>query len=711
MPDRMDIQPRGRSKGIAPAAPAGVFTIKPRSNFPIPIALMFGALVATAAPALITNSVGLKLVRIDPGSFEMGHNGPPSDYVMTRHPTKVDAAEWDEKPVHRVTISQPFHLGATEVTLAAYRQFRPNHRPGDAPDAAAVQVSWHDAVEFCAWLSAREGRTYRLPTEAEWEYACRAGTTTVFNTGDALPAGFQKWYRDLASRALYFPKGEMPPEVSWSAGEVSLRVAGTPPNAWGLYDMHGNVAEWCHDWYGPYEHGEKIDPSGRSAGDFRVIRGGSHSSLPASLRSANRAGWIPQARNEVTGFRVVLGPLPQGKTLPPPPPGRHARDVDQSTAKIVRPAGGQPFFSGPLQYVKIPPGSLGPLFSSHNHRVGLTECPNGDLLAVWFSCVQESGAELANAASRLRHGAQEWEDASVFWDAPDVNDHAPKLWWDGGRKLYHFARGFTENIVRESIDNGATWSGPMVFYPHGELGSHPIRTREGLYVVAHDSSAVSLTASLDQGLTWTTLDATRGPSDVRAGGQGLRQAGIHTPLVELADGRLMAVGRLHFPQEQAAFGGMMPISYTADLGRTWTYVASEFPVVSQRQRPILLRMEEGPLLLISFTDQWREWKERKGLDFFAADGTVFRGYGMFAALSEDEGKTWPVRRLLAPGGPARVIETINKVECTLTDTLAEPTGYLAAIQSRDGLVHLLTSKNHYRFNLTWLRQRPVPPRN
>src|SRR5215216_6348363 len=143
------------------------------------------AVIARAAETQeMTNSIGMKLVRIEAGSFVMGQDGPLADYQMTRHPAKFDDADPDERPAHRVTISAPFHIGATEVTLAQYRQFKPEHRAGKgADDEAVTGVIWHDAVKFCEWLSAKEGRAYRLPTEAEWEYVCRAGTQTLFHTG------------------------------------------------------------------------------------------------------------------------------------------------------------------------------------------------------------------------------------------------------------------------------------------------------------------------------------------------------------------------------------------------------------------------------------------------------------------------------------------------------------------------------------------------
>src|ERR1041384_6227171 len=244
----------------------------------------------------LTNSIGLKLVRIEPGTFTMGQDGPAADYKVKAHAAKFDDADWDEKPVHRVTISTAFHLGATEVTRGQYRRFNPKHHDGNgAEDDAVTDVSWHDAVKFCAWLSAREKLIYRLPTEAEWEYACRAGTTTLFHTGDALPAGFHRWTTDLGLRDRFFPGGRLPPEFRPDANP-SLRVAQTPANAWGLFDMHGNVSEWCADWYGPYEAGEQTDPLGRSDGDFRVIRGGSHSVQTRLLRSANRTAWLPDTR-------------------------------------------------------------------------------------------------------------------------------------------------------------------------------------------------------------------------------------------------------------------------------------------------------------------------------------------------------------------------------------------------------------------------------
>ncbi|MCX7008827.1 MAG: SUMF1/EgtB/PvdO family nonheme iron enzyme [Kiritimatiellaeota bacterium] len=642
-----------------------------------------------------TNSVGMKLVRIEPGNFVMGQDGPPADYKMNKHPAKFNDADWDEKPAHRVTISSGFFMGATEVTLAQYRQFKPGYR-GDsgAADDAVTGVSWFDAVKFCEWLSVKEGKTYRLPTEAEWEYACRAGTTTLFNLGDALPAGFQKWFSDVGYRERYFPDGKLPPEYLAGSGKFAARVAQTPANALGLFDMHGNVAEWCADWYG-----------------LRVIRGGSHSEFTRLLRSANRSAWLPQTSDEKTGFRVVLGELPNGKLLPPAPPPLNAQQVEQSVAKIEMLPSDKPFFAEPKPFVKIPTNSAGPLFSWHNHSPAITECLNGDLLAVWYSCADEGGSELCNVASRLRRGATEWEPASPFWDGADVNDHAPKIWWDGDRTLLHLARGRQENILRTSTDNGATWSKAQVLMPHGEFGNQPIRTREGFLVITHDSRQCSLVISRDGGKTWTFNDVGHRESDFRDGGNGFRYPGSHAPIVQLADGRLMVVSRNDKPEDQAKFGGKSPFSFTSDFGKTWTYAVSEFPAISSVQRQVLMRLKEGPLLLCSFSDQGRDWKQRKGMAFKAADGSEFTGYGLFAAVSFDEGKTWPLRRLLTAGGPVRAYPTIDRGICENSDTVAEHVGYLSAIQTRDGNIQLISSKLHYVFNLAWLKALPAPAKS
>jgi len=328
------------------------------------------ALVLSApadGPQPVTNSIGMKLVPIAPGTFTMGQDGPAADYLMSKHPAESDHADWDEKPAHKVTITQPFHIGATEVTLGQYRQFKPKHRAGGRDDEAATGVSWFDAVAFCEWLSKKEGRTYRLPTEAEWEYACRAGTATPFNTGDTLPAGYQRWFGEINRRELYFGTGAMPPEYRVMDGPVSLRVAQNAPNAWGLSDMHGNAAEWCGDWYGPYGTGAQTDPLGRSDGDFRVFRGGWHSTFTRLIRSANRGAWIPESVSDTIGFRVVLGKMPKGTLLPPPAPPLNAQNVRQGPFKMERMDPGIPVFSGPKPFVKIPPDSAGPLFSRHPH--------------------------------------------------------------------------------------------------------------------------------------------------------------------------------------------------------------------------------------------------------------------------------------------------------------------------------------------------------
>jgi formylglycine-generating enzyme required for sulfatase activity len=634
--------------------------------------------------------------------------------------------DFDEKPAHKVTITQPFMMGATEVTVAQFRQFDPQFKKNDpkskpADDDAASGVTWERAVAFCEWLSKKEGKTYRLPTEAEWEYACRAGTTTLFNTGDRLPEKHQKWFGDDNYRAVYFPPDSMPREYDWrkagkpsttalKQGEViglahpteeskargagSLRVAQKTPNAWGLHDMHGNVAEWCSDWHGPYESGAQTDPVGRADGDCRVFRGGFHSSMIRFLRSANRGSWVPNSVSERIGFRVVQGDLPKGKALPVAPPPLHAQNVNQAVPKLQLPSPREPFFEGPKPFVRVPDGAVGPVFVSQNHSPSITECPNGDLLAVWFSTLAETDLTTANAASRLRLGEKEWEPASAFWDPQDVNDHAPKIWWDGDQTLYHFveARGHGDNLIRRSTDNGATWSKAEVVRPRGEPANHPIRLNDGVIAMPYDNS--SLLISRDNGRTWQSRGRElRGTDDIRPGKSGPLIAGYHAPIVQLADGRLMAFSRLDAVPLQERFDFKMPVNYSSDLGETWQWGISEFPVVSNVQKPVMLRLKEGPIVLCSFTDQWREWKNRKGLVFKSTDGD-YTGYGLFAAVSYDEGKTWPDRRLLAPEGRP----------------LADGYGYLAATQTRDGRIQLITSKDHYVFNLAWIKALPPAPK-
>jgi len=664
-----------------------------------------------AEPKEITNSIGMKLERIEPGSFLMGQDGPPADYQTTRHAERCDQADWDEKPAHPVKITTPLYFGSTEVTNAQYRQFKPGANAAGKDDEAANFVTWNDALKFCEWLTAKEGKTYRLPTEAEWEYACRAGTTTFFNLGDRLPDGFQKWKFNDKFLRRFFPKTmKYPADYRDWPTEAPLRVAQTPANAWGLFDMHGNVEEWCLDWYGAYEAGEQVDPVGRADGDFRVTRGGSHSDFTRMLRSANRSGRLPEMANDQIGFRVVLAERPKTAPLPVATPPLNAREVSQTgPPKVERVAA--PFFSGPKQFVKVPPNLAGPLFSNHNHSPAIAECPNGDLLAVWFSCGDEGGAELADIASRLRRGATEWEAASPFWDGPDINDHAPKLWFDGERTLYFFAKSLSGDILRTSTDSGATWSKARFFQPEAEIGNMPIRTREGALLLPLDGNkpGASLNISRDGGQTWT-FTTQHGKPDFRAGGGGTRLPGIHNAIAQLADGRIMAFGRFDLPPEQEKFNFRNPLSYSSDMGKTWSYEASPFPAIGSVQRAVLLRLHEGPLLFCSFTDEQRYWSKRKGLPFKAADGTEFTGFGLFAAVSFDEGKTWPVQRLITPGGPGRTVSGVDKSEFTLSDTMAEPSGYLSVCQTRDDLIQLISSKNHYVFNLAWLKELPPAPK-
>ena len=232
-------------------------------------------------PVETSNSIGMKLKVIPAGTFTM-----------------VDRYR---STAHKVTLSQPFMLGVHEVTeeqFAKVMGFNPSGLSFKGAQYPVEQVSWTEAMEFCRKLSAlpeerAAGRVYRLPTEAQWEYACRGGTTTEY--------GFGGEFSDLGQYAWY----------SSNSGNQRHPVGQKQPNAWGLYDMHGNVWEWCSDWYDKYPSGGVTDPAGAQSGSYRVRRGGSWYDSDEYCRSAFRNGVIPSSRFISNGFRVTCVPSGQ----------------------------------------------------------------------------------------------------------------------------------------------------------------------------------------------------------------------------------------------------------------------------------------------------------------------------------------------------------------------------------------------------------------
>jgi formylglycine-generating enzyme required for sulfatase activity len=284
-------------------------------------------------PVEETNSIGMKLVLIPPGELDMGRPQAEIDRLIANLDENIPhEAQHKERllwewPQHRVKITRPFYVGMVEVTVGQFRRFtqasgyktpaeKASGHGGYGIDRVTgervqsieyhwqntgfkqterhpvVNVDWNDANRFCQWLSREEGQTYRLPTEAEWEYACRAGTTTLYCFGD-----------DEASLADY----------AWQG--VNAYVAAThpvatkQPNPWGLYDVYGNVHEWCHDWFDPGYYGQspRDDPSGPDTpSGKRVFRGGGWTSgTPWWYRSAQRGSTAPHHIHVDIGFRAV----------------------------------------------------------------------------------------------------------------------------------------------------------------------------------------------------------------------------------------------------------------------------------------------------------------------------------------------------------------------------------------------------------------------
>jgi formylglycine-generating enzyme required for sulfatase activity len=241
---------------------------------------------APAKPKPLQNQYGIELVYIPPGAFIMG----------------ADNDETNERPAHRVTITNAFYIGRYEVTQAQWRAVmgtNPKDFKGEKGDNLPVEmVNWKDAQEFIARLNAlNDSYIYHLPTEAEWEYACRAGTVTAFAFGDSLSS-------EQANFDGKFPFGGASKGPYW---ERTAPVGRYQPNAFGLYDMHGNVWEWVQDWYSRdyYSRSPGTDPQGPPSGGQRVVRGGDWYAKARSLRSSNRESFSPGDNLMGIGFRVA----------------------------------------------------------------------------------------------------------------------------------------------------------------------------------------------------------------------------------------------------------------------------------------------------------------------------------------------------------------------------------------------------------------------
>ncbi len=588
--------------------------------------------------AVFTNSIGMVMILIQAGEFLMGSNIPP--------------AKWDEMPAHKVKISRPFYISETEVTIEQFHQFKTEFDGATYFDPYVTGVSWYDAMAFCQWLSEKEGKPYRLPTEAEWEYVCKA------------------------------------------------------ENVYGVKNMLSGPKEWCLDWYGEYTQEDQIDPVGMKYGIAKVIRGGgldigsSYSNSDNYIRPSNRAGIAPSfgyrsgsindfGKHEI-GFRIVQADMP--KTKPREYIAPYVQQgVKQSDPNVKHsPDPQKPYFRKRYLLPTPPENSskndiisagLHPSFMGHNHSPALEVCPNGDVLLIIYTSYHEYEPEVSLIASRLRFGTEQWDMPDPIFDFPNVNDHAPLLWNDNGILHLFWGNPRLNNAFpfqwTSSKDNGATWD--EIKFPDfvNKVSNHsrqPINTafrdNNGTMFVssdAHGGTSV-LWASKDDGKTWYDTEG--------------RSAGRHTTYVLLKDGSILGMGGKNTDIE-----GYMPKAISQDGGRTWEVTKSQFCCLGANQRPCILRLQSGRLFFAG--------------DFQRIDGfqpEEIKQRGAFVALSEDEGNTWHIKKLCG----AQMHENPEVAKAMKGETI----GYSVARQAPNGIIHLITTMNqpclHFEMNEAWI---------
>ncbi len=628
------------------------------------------AAVSEKAPPMAKDGVP-PVVKIPAGSFVMGADAQVLPAAITNGfgvmSTRPEHGDFDEVPAHPVKISKAFLMGVREVTPQEFQQFDPTYVPGEATPGYAAGVSWNQAVAYCAWLTKKTGKPWRLPTEAEWEYVARAGGKGIFGASNEMPK------------------------------------VGTA-NAFGVMNMGVGRPEWVADWYAPYEPGEQVDPVGAAGGYTKVVRGGGldyrktggkgkdgverpdlnvPATAPYFARAANRASMAPAfaSKSGNIGFRVVQAealttkPTPAKKfffetavkqmgllgdvaeTAPnPAKPWYHTREMFQNLQGKSMPGVGWKL-------------GLEPGLGINYHNSAIQQMPNGDFLAAFYNTPSnEDDPDQTVMTLRRRAGSEEWDFAEPYPDFADAACAAPVIWNDKTHpgKIWMFW-GFPRLIgagpfaYATSNDNGATWS--QVMFPNfpnpvGRYVSQPInsivRGKDGTIYIPTDSTGKDSDGNGSISVVWATKD--EGKTWYDTGG---RTAGRHTTIVFAKNGDLLGFGG-----KNSAIDGRMPLATSHDDGKTWVKSKTPFDELLSGERPSVIRLASGRLFFVA--DSKPTAKKHVPTD------------GAYVALSDDDGKTWTIKPL------PKDVQTV---------------GYVTATQAANGLIHIATTKNKPNFEI------------
>jgi formylglycine-generating enzyme required for sulfatase activity len=518
-------------------------------------------------------------------------------------------------------------------------------------------------------------------------------------------------------------------------GETAAKISVLPLSTEGqigLWQMGDNVAEWCLDWHGEYRAEDQFDPVGPADGLARVVRGDkaddSRRLLPGRTESfyrrcANRAGMAPgfgvdegpsdnpsaPGRHSI-GFRVVQAPTPETKPYPADVPlvrcgvklstteaaTRHGPDLTKPhfRKRYLLPTPPETIFSVSSQEQllrhrrTIDAAGLHPAFCGHSHSPAVEVLPNGDVLLAIFTSWNEYEPDMSLMLTRLRFGSDEWEMPSYGVDLPDACDNCPLLWTEAGRVHLFWANtgaigGYPFQWIT-STDSGATWGEvrfPRFTTPIGPHSRQPINTtlRDGEGTIYVPSDGVGARSVL-----WVSKDGMNTWQD-----PGGRTGGRHTTFVLLQDGRTI----LGLGGKSSDLAGYLPQSLSSDGGKTWQISKTPFPAYSSNQRPCVLRLASGRLF---FCGDFQRSKDR-------AQPPGILEHGAFVALSDDDGRTWRIKKLVGT----------QPHESPSWYGPSDTIGYSVARQAPNGVIHLITTMNrpclHFELNEAWiLSDEPTP---